>query len=68
MLKKESIDFSITEHEPLFTVEDSKLMRGKIEGGHSKNKGCKHLKRRELSKTSNTLEKPQQTSSRKTNT
>ena len=37
MLKKESIDFSITEHEPLFTVEDSKLMRGKIEGGHSKN-------------------------------
>ena len=37
MLKNEQIDFAMTEHEPLFTVEDSKLLRGKIEGGHSKN-------------------------------
>ena len=37
MLENEQIKFSITEHEPLFTVEDSKLLRGKIEGGHSKN-------------------------------
>ena len=37
MLKNEQIEFSMTEHEPLFTVEDSKLLRGKIEGGHSKN-------------------------------
>mgnify|MGYP001491699487 FL=1 len=37
MLKRENMKFSITEHKPLFTVEDSKLLRGKIEGAHSKN-------------------------------
>ena len=37
MLENEKIEFSVTEHDPLFTVEDSKLLRGKIEGGHSKN-------------------------------
>ena len=37
MLENEKIKFSVTEHDPLFTVEDSKLLRGKIEGGHSKN-------------------------------
>jgi Ala-tRNA(Pro) deacylase len=37
MLKNEQIEFSMTEHEPLFTVQDSKLLRGRIEGGHSKN-------------------------------
>ncbi len=37
MLENEQIEFSIIEHDPLFTVEDSKLLRGKIEGGHSKN-------------------------------
>ena len=37
MLENEQIEFSVTEHDPLFTVEDSKLLRGKIEGGHSKN-------------------------------
>ena len=37
MLENEKIKISVTEHDPLFTVEDSKLLRGKIEGGHSKN-------------------------------
>jgi len=37
MLENEKFEFSVTEHDPLFTVEDSKLLRGKIEGGHSKN-------------------------------
>ena len=37
MLENEKVEFSVTEHDPLFTVEDSKLLRGKIEGGHSKN-------------------------------
>lgn len=31
------IDTKIVEHAPLFTVEDSKALRGQIDGGHTKN-------------------------------
>ena len=37
LLNKKSIRFKLTEHKPLFTVEDSKNLRGQIEGAHSKN-------------------------------
>jgi len=37
LLGSEKLQFSVTDHEPLFTVEDSKSLRGQIEGGHSKN-------------------------------
>jgi Ala-tRNA(Pro) deacylase len=34
---KLGIAVSTVEHPPLYTVEDSKALRGKIEGGHTKN-------------------------------
>lgn len=39
MAKLESLNIAvkITEHAPLFTVEDSKILRGQICGGHTKN-------------------------------
>ena len=37
LLDSKSISYKITEHEPLFTVEDSKNLRGSINGAHSKN-------------------------------
>ena len=37
ILKSNDIEFSIQEHAPLFTVEDSKSLRGTIRGAHSKN-------------------------------
>ena len=37
LLNKNSIRFKLTEHKPLFTVEDSKNLRGQIDGAHSKN-------------------------------
>ena len=37
LLDSKSISYKITEHKPLFTVEDSKNLRGSIEGAHSKN-------------------------------
>ena len=37
LLDSKSISYKITEHEPLFTVEDSKNLRGSIYGAHSKN-------------------------------
>ena len=37
LLNKKSIRFKLTEHKPLFTVEDSKNLRGQIDGAHSKN-------------------------------
>ena len=37
LLDSKSISYEITEHKPLFTVEDSKNLRGSIEGAHSKN-------------------------------
>ena len=37
LLELNSISYKITEHKPLFTVEDSKNLRGSIDGAHSKN-------------------------------
>ena len=37
ILKSNNIEFSVQEHAPLFTVEDSKSLRGTIRGAHSKN-------------------------------
>ena len=37
LLETKSISYKITEHKPLFTVEDSKNLRGSIDGAHSKN-------------------------------
>ena len=37
LLESNSINYKITEHKPLFTVEDSKNLRGSIDGAHSKN-------------------------------
>ncbi len=37
LLDSNSISYKITEHKPLFTVEDSKNLRGSIDGAHSKN-------------------------------
>ena len=37
LLKANKIEFKIFDHEPLYTVEDSKNLRGKIDGAHSKN-------------------------------
>ena len=34
ILSDRNYDFDITHHEPLFTVEDSKNLRGKISGAH----------------------------------
>ena len=36
-LEKLGIAVQTVEHPPLFTVEDSKALRGRIEGGHTKN-------------------------------
>ena len=37
LLQENGIEFKIFDHKPLYTVEDSKNLRGKIEGAHSKN-------------------------------
>ena len=37
LLKKKEYKFEVHQHDPLFTVEDSKKLRGKINGAHSKN-------------------------------
>ena len=44
ILKKQNYNFQLHEHQPLFTVEDSKNLRGKIEGCHSKNLFLKNKK------------------------
>ena len=46
ILSDRNYDFDITHHEPLFTVEDSKNLRGKISGAHSKNLFLKDQKNR----------------------
>ena len=46
ILSDRNYDFDITHHEPLFTVEDSKNLRGKISGAHSKNLFLKDQKDR----------------------
>ena len=37
LLKKEKYEIEVHQHDPLFSVEDSKKLRGKINGAHSKN-------------------------------
>ena len=44
LLKKENYNIDVHEHDPLFTVEDSKKLRGKINGAHSKNLFLKNKK------------------------
>ena len=45
LLESNSISYKITEHKPLFTVEDSKNLRGSIDGAHSKNLFLKDKKK-----------------------
>ncbi len=44
LLKKEKYNIEVHQHEALFTVEDSKKLRGKISGSHSKNLFLKNKK------------------------
>ncbi len=44
LLKKEKYQIKIHQHDALFTVEDSKKLRGKIDGAHSKNLFLKNKK------------------------
>ena len=44
LLKKENYSITIHQHDPLFTVQDSKKLRGKIKGAHSKNLFLKNKK------------------------
>ena len=44
LLKKKKYNIKVHEHDPLFTVEDSKKLRGKINGTHSKNLFLKNKK------------------------
>ena len=44
LLKKKEYEFEVHQHDPLFTVEDSKKLRGKINGAHSKNLFLKNKK------------------------
>ena len=43
-LKKENYDITVHQHDALFTVQDSKKLRGNIEGTHSKNLFLKNKK------------------------
>ena len=44
LLKKEKYEIEVHQHDPLFSVEDSKKLRGKINGAHSKNLFLKNKK------------------------
>ena len=44
LLKEKGYDLEIHKHDSLFTVEDSKKLRGKIKGSHSKNLFLKNKK------------------------
>ena len=44
LLKNRNYKFEIHQHDALFTVEDSKKLRGKIIGAHSKNLFLKNKK------------------------
>ena len=44
LLKKKKYDIKVHQHGALYTVEDSKKLRGKIEGSHSKNLFLKNKK------------------------
>ena len=48
LLKKENYNIKVHEHGALFTVKDSKKLRGKIEGAHSKNLFLKNKKNKFL--------------------
>ena len=45
LLKKENCNIHVHQHDPLFTVQDSKKLRGKIKGAHSKNLFLKNKKK-----------------------
>ena len=44
LLKEENYEIELHQHDALFTVEDSKKLRGKINGAHSKNLFLKNKK------------------------
>ena len=44
LLDESNCDYEVKEHAPLFTVEESKLLRGSILGAHSKNLFLKDAK------------------------
>ena len=44
LLKKENYNITVHHHDALFTVQDSKKLRGKIKGAHSKNLFLKNKK------------------------
>tara|TARA_Y100000741_G_scaffold329586_1_gene283644 strand:- start:1145 stop:1663 length:519 start_codon:yes stop_codon:yes gene_type:complete len=44
LLKKENYGITVHQHDALFTVQDSKELRGKINGAHSKNLFLKNKK------------------------
>ena len=44
LLKKENYEIKVHQHDALFTVEDSKKLRGEIDGVHSKNLFLKNKK------------------------
>ena len=44
LLEKENYEIKIHEHDALFTVEDSRKLRGRIDGAHSKNLFLKNKK------------------------
>jgi len=44
LLKKRKYEIKVHQHDALFTVEDSKKLRGKIDGAHSKNLFLKNKK------------------------
>mgnify|MGYP005998436999 FL=1 len=44
LLKKEKYEITVHQHDALFTVEDSKKLRGEIDGAHSKNLFLKNKK------------------------
>ena len=44
ILSEKNIDFQVHEHKPLYTVEDSEKLRGKIDGSHTKNLFLKNKK------------------------
>ena len=44
ILKQKNYNFELHKHKPLFTVEESKKLRGKIKGSHSKNLFFKNKK------------------------
>jgi Ala-tRNA(Pro) deacylase len=44
LLKKEKYEIKVHQHDALFTVEDSKKLRGEIDGAHSKNLFLKNKK------------------------